>query len=67
LNSNPIHKLIVSANPDSIKGAIDSVFIENPLVRPSKSIPPIINLRDYKQATFISNGESHNISLEMKN
>jgi hypothetical protein len=38
------NKIIVSANPDSIKGAIDSVFIENPLVRPSlKSIPPIIN------------------------
>jgi hypothetical protein len=39
------NKLIVSANPDSIKD-IDSVFIENPLVRPSlKSIPPIINLK----------------------
>jgi hypothetical protein len=42
------------------------VFIENPLVRFSK-IPPIINLGDYKQATFISNRKkSHNISLEMK-
>jgi hypothetical protein len=30
------NKLIVSANPDSLKGDIDSVFIENRLVKPSK-------------------------------
>jgi hypothetical protein len=43
------NKLIVSANPDSIKGAIDSVFIENPLVRPSK-----IDSSDYKFKEIIS-------------